>query len=434
MVGISNGARPFGAPALGNSLQLGAASIGSLDPATGVVGGPKSSYALAKGPLFFSQDGGGGGDGDRARTIPGALHQHLERPDTDTPVDKEFIVRPPRPELDEVKELMGLKGTKNPIVIDRKLSEFSSRLIWEAGEDENDGSMMNRLDKYHRAYNCFDVLLDDSNADIVLHAARYMSQTVMTSEIADARYPGSNMTYKGKFFRKLMEMSKRHAVESPEETTPMAELVRSLGTDINELPDLPTQRLFEIIESEDRADFVALVKAISAEAASFDATRSASAAIAFVMSARLIEDPLRQEKLTNSFLGSVELNAALFRDVTNYWTPMAAISDTASILLLHDVGEKLDLDRQTMYMNFVQTIIARGIDYHSAFAVPAVFHLAAKLEDEERVEELPILARERLMYAWVFLQEVMEHIRGNEWKFTRGELAIADKGAQRLKI
>lgn len=77
---IANGAHLFGASALANSLQLGAANVASLDPASAFASGCESSYSLARGPLSFSQGGGGDGGSSTVRATR-AVSKLLEAAD-----------------------------------------------------------------------------------------------------------------------------------------------------------------------------------------------------------------------------------------------------------------------------------------------------------------------------------------------------------------
>lgn len=78
---IANGAHLFGASALANSLQLGAANVASLDPASSFASGCESSYSLARGPLFFSQGGGGGCKGSSIARLMSVLENLDDSPE-----------------------------------------------------------------------------------------------------------------------------------------------------------------------------------------------------------------------------------------------------------------------------------------------------------------------------------------------------------------
>lgn len=427
-----HGAHLAGASALATSLQLGAASAASLDPAIGVIDGSESSYAPAKAPLFFSEDGSGGGNS--SMTMPGPLAQSIDRPQTDTPTLDSDADRPAVSKLEgteEAKAIIGLVEGDNLTAIDRKLSQFTSSIRHTFEVREGQDNVMERLVAYHRAFDALDPLLDYEDSNIVHSAIQYISKDLMSSDLADAIYPGSQMTYRGRFLKRASDAWNLGGDPSARKVTPMVKLVRSLGTDRNAIPESPILRLDKIVVSENAADFEALIKAISDESTSHDVDRSKSAAFAFVLSARLIEDPSRLEELTNTFLDQVEWASSRFRDAANYWIPMGAISDTGNLI-----------DEPAMYTKFIETIAAKYIDLIDLvgppIAVPAIFQLAAHLQHEERIEELVALVQKdyksyNVMEAFRYLK-VPNYILSYEWKFTTAELAILTKAAEVLKI
>jgi hypothetical protein len=429
MVVMSNGAHLSGAPTLFPSLQLGAASIGSLDPAIGVIDGCESSYAPAKAPLSFSEGSGGGG----SNTIPG------------TPIHS--INDEARSSLEDALEDLGLYDD------DRLYSNFfsffsdyvlaSDTFRWKKYSDAQK-NINERLRAYHRTFETLDALLDDKDSNVVCHAIRHMSQTLMTSELAGAIYPGSQMTYRGRVFKRSTEAWNRGRPTPSEEPTPMMELIRSLGTDRNAIPQSPIQELNQIVNSDDDDYFDSLIKGITDESMSFDEARSTSAAFAFVLSARLLKSIDRLESLVFGFIHYTVWNTSLFRDNASYWIPMGAIADAGNLI-----------DDPAMYTEFISDILLRHIDNDyvfsppfkerslkvndkiinslSSFAVPAIFHLAANLHDKSRIEELVRAVHKDFSYR-ASLKNIIKHIRKYEWKFTVAEQAIAAKAVEVLKL
>jgi hypothetical protein len=346
-------------------------------------------------------------------TIPGPLAHSADNLTFD---------RNDNPKLDEAKEMLGLQDKHTSIAIARRLSILAAYDKSKFEDRDDEGFTMEARDDYHRFFMLCDALLDDGNPDISLQSMLTISQNLMTSGLADAIYPESQMTYRGRFFKRATELWHRGIIAAAKKTTPMVELVRSLGTDRNAIPESPILRLNEIAVSEEEANFKALIEAISAESMSFDEVRSRSAAFAFILSARLVEDPSRMTTLTKAFLGNVNMTSSMFRDKVNYWIPMGAINDAGNLI-----------DEPAMYTKFVECIMNWPINYDSAFAVPAIFHLATHLQDEERIEELLRLSYDMPMLGAQFYK-IIGHIQKHEWNFTVAEQAIAGKAAQVLKL
>jgi len=409
MAFISNGAHLAGAPALFPSLQLGAASIGSLDPAIGILDGCESSYAPARGPLFFSKEGGGGS----SNTLPG------------TPVLR--IGSEANRTLDESKNAIGIEPNDNSLTIDKKLTNFielkGGRFDAMAGSER---IMVENIDYYQSTFETLYALLDDENPDIVVNAIRHMSEYMTASDMGYDICPGSQTTYRGRFLRKASEAWNRGnvAVGDRSTTTPLVELVRSLGTDRNALPEPSIRRLMNIALSEDTDNFMALVEAISSESTSDDEDRSTSAAFAFVISAMFLETPSRLNDLTLLYLVNLLWNSSMLRDNANYWIPMRAVADAADLI-----------DDETMFKEYIKAVIDSNhyIDPGGAYAVPAIFHLAANLQDESHIKTVSdfIDSNERLKTR---LKKFLDKILNDDSKFILAEQAIATKAAEVLKL
>jgi hypothetical protein len=418
MVVTIHGAHLAGASALVNSLQLGAASTGSLDPASCYAEECESSYTHAKAPLSFSKGGGGGGSS--SMTMPGPLSHNIDRPRTDTPTLDADADRTTGRRLDEVKELIGLRDGDNAMTMYRKFSEFNADIMEKLELYEGQETMMEHLDQYHRAFDCFDTLLDDENADIAFHAAHFISKTLMTCELSEAIYPGLQMTYRGRFLKRARGAWNRGIIPVTEKITPMVRLIWSLGTNRSAIPEAGITKLNDIAVSRDKDEFSSLVDAISKEATSDNVDRSTSAAFAFVLSARLIEDPSRLEELTKAFLDHVGWSAVLYRDKANYWIPMGAINDTGNLI-----------DNPSMYTAFIN-FVAPCI--YGDF-VPPLFHLAGYLHvrNEERLEELVTLVHNDLIKGYLLKMNAENKLK-HKWKFTLAERAIVRKAADILKL